>query len=122
MSRRPSPGGERGFTLLEVMVALFILALLTAGVSQALQQQSRIALAERERLPLLLCARSLAGEFATTRFWPDPGEHRGESRLGCHWHLRVEETGIPALRRGRLGVSRQAASTPALTFTLFLAP
>lgn len=122
MSRRPSPTRGRGFTLLEVMVALFILALLTVSVSQVLQQQSRIALAEQERLPLLLCARSLAGEFATMRFWPDTGEHRGESPLGCYWQLQVEETGTPALRRGRLDVSRHEASPPSLSFTLFLAP
>jgi general secretion pathway protein I len=104
------------------MVALFILALLTVGVSQALQQRSRIALAEQERLPLLLCARSLAGEFATTRFWPDTGEHRGESPHDCYWRLEVEETGITAMRRGRLYISRQEASSSRLSFTLFLAP
>ncbi|MBS9403128.1 prepilin-type N-terminal cleavage/methylation domain-containing protein [Halomonas sp. TRM85114] len=122
MSRRPWPARSRGFTLIEVMVALFILALLTLSVSQGLQMRTRIALVEQERLPLLLCARSLAGEFATTRFWPDTGEHQGESPLGCHWRLEVEETGIPALRRGRLDVSRQKASPPTISFTLFLGP
>lgn len=116
------PGRGTGFTLLEVMVALFILALLSLSVSQGLQQRSRVALAEREQIPLMLCARAVAGEFAATRFWPDLGEHRGEAPLGCHWRLRVEETDIQALRRGQLSVSPGEVPGPSLTFTLFLAP
>lgn len=116
------PGRGTGFTLLEVMVALFILALLSLSVSQGLQQRTRVALAEQERLPLVLCARAVAGEFAATRFWPEPGEHRGESPLGCHWSLRVEETDVQGLRRGELRLSPGSTPGPSLTFTLFLAP
>lgn len=104
------------------MVALFILALLSLSVSQGLQQRTRVALAEQERLPLVLCARAVAGEFAATRFWPEPGEHRGESPLGCHWSLRVEETDVQGLRRGELRLSPGSTPGPSLTFTLFLAP
>lgn len=125
VARRVLPtAGSSGFTLLEVMVALFILAILAVTVSQSLYQRTAIALTQQQRLPLILCARSLESEFAIERYWPDLGHHEGPhagQASQCHWQLEVEETGLPEVRRGTLQVSAPPAPRP-LRFTVFLAP
>lgn len=117
---------SRGFTLLEVMVALFILAIVAVAVSQGVHQRSRISLAEAQRLPLILCARTLGNEFAITRYWPPTGRQEGEleqSGQTCYWRLDVESTAVRDMRRGDLALFTDPARTdPELHFSLFLAP
>lgn len=116
----------RGFTLLEVMVALFILAIVAVAISQGVHQRSRTSLAEAQRLPLILCARALGNEFAITRYWPDIGRHEGKlAQAGqtCYWRLDVESTAVRNMRRGDLALFADPARTsPTLRFSLFFAP
>lgn len=115
-----------GFTLLEVMVALFILALIVTMVSQSIGQRTGTALLERERLPLVMCARALANEFSLSGYWPGVGRHEGRHPLpggGCYWRLEVEDTQVEALRRATLSVASEPPPAPdGLDFTVFLAP
>jgi len=120
------PVTTRGFTLLEVMVALFILAVIAAGVAQTLHQRTRIAVSERERLPMILCARAQAAEFTLTHYWPPIGRSQGEYRQAgttCYWQLDVESTAIRAMRRGTLTLFHDERYTQReIQFTLFFAP
>ncbi|SHJ85978.1 type II secretion system minor pseudopilin GspI [Halomonas caseinilytica] len=115
-----------GFTLLEVMVALFILALIAAMVSQGVHQRTRTAQLERERLPLVMCARALNNEFRLAGYWPSVGTHEGRRHLtgnDCHWRLEVVSTPVKQLRRGTLSVASEPLPAPhSLDFTVFLAP
>ncbi|WP_245391774.1 type II secretion system protein [Salinicola aestuarinus] len=123
---RASHATERGFTLLEVMVALFLLAIIAVGVSQGINQRTRIAVAERDRLPMVLCARSLAAEFRLTHYWPPVGSSEGETTQAgtrCYWQLDVQSTAIRAMRRGDLTLFHDDARERAeITFTLFFSP
>ncbi|WP_043527781.1 type II secretion system protein [Litchfieldella xinjiangensis] len=117
---------DNGFTLLEVMVALFILAIVAVTVSQGVHQRTRASLAETQRVPLILCARALGAEFTLTRYWPSPGLHEGEfdqAGQACFWRLEVESTQVRNMRRGTLSLFDEAAREHAdLRFTLFFSP
>lgn len=124
----PSPQARQaGFTLLEVMLALLILALIASIVSQTLHQRTATALTERQRLPLISCARSLETEFQLTHYWPSIGRHEGQKtggqRIPCYWRLEVSNTPVKRLRRGKLTLSAEPKRLePVVSFTLFLAP
>ncbi|WP_275286135.1 type II secretion system minor pseudopilin GspI [Halomonas elongata] len=122
----PEPRNTDGFTLLEVMVALFILAVIAALVSQAVHQRTRTAQLEHERLPLVMCARALNSEFSLGGYWPSVGRHEGQRHLtgyDCHWRLDVVATPVKQLRRGTLSVADTPLPAPrSLDFTVFLAP
>ncbi|GAB2780454.1 hypothetical protein GCM10027040_03130 [Halomonas shantousis] len=117
---------DNGFTLLEVMVALFILAIVAVAVSQGVHQRTRASLAEAQRVPLILCARALGNEFTLTRYWPSTGRHEGEfdqAGQSCFWRLDVESTPVRNMRRGTLSLFEEAAREHAgLSFTLFFSP
>ncbi|ODC04888.1 type II secretion system protein GspI [Terasakiispira papahanaumokuakeensis] len=118
---------QAGFTLLEVMLALLILALIATIVSQTLHQRTEIALTERQRLPLIQCARALETEFQLTHYWPSTGRHEGQKtggqRVPCYWRLKVSNTPVKRLRRGKLTLFAEPERlNPVVSFTLFLAP
>ena len=94
-----------GFTLLEVMVALFIAALLAVMVSGVLRQRIDGHLAVREHQQGALCARELLARFEVERYWPERDEVSGELRQGpmlCRWQMTLGYTGVRNLRRGEM--------------------
>lgn len=120
-----APIAQRGFTLLEVLIAMLVIAVITAVVSQALHQTTQLAESERHRLPLILCARSLANHFELEHYWPANGLHQGrhdDTGTLCHWRMEVENTQVRQMRRGTLTLSTDEDFQHSLTFTLFLSP
>ncbi|MFC0268766.1 type II secretion system protein GspI [Kushneria aurantia] len=115
-----------GFTLLEVVVALFILAVITVIAAQGVNQRFRVAEAGERRAPMLLCAREFESRAALDDYWPPIGTHQGSLQQAghtCWWRLEVSDTPIQRMRRGRLTLFDDAAREhPVLHFTLFLAP
>ena len=96
---------NRGFTLLEVMVALMIAATLAIMVSTVLRQRIDGHLAVRDRQLGTLCARELIARFEVEDYWPQIDQVQGELRQGpqsCHWRMSLSYTGIANLRRGEL--------------------
>ncbi|MCG7601617.1 type II secretion system protein [Halomonas sp. McH1-25] len=126
MTRVTGRRSGSGFTLLEVMVALFILAIVAVTVSQGVHQRTRASLVETQRVPLILCARALGNEFTLTRYWPSTGRHEGQfDQAGqtCFWRLDVGSTPVRNMRRGTLSLFDEAAREHAdLSFTLFFSP
>lgn len=124
--KRTSASPQRGFTLLEVVVALFILAIIAVITAQGVHQRFRIAETEQRRGPLLLCAWEFENRAALDHYWPSPGRHEGileQAGRTCWWRLDVSETPIRRMRRGELTLfDTPARETPGLHFTLFLAP
>lgn len=107
-SHRSHRFSERGFTLLEVMIALAILAGVVLTVIGAVNRHLEVAARDREETTALLLAR---GKLA------DPGFGRQETTMGTfaptwpdyRWRRDVYPTELPGLSRLVLTVSWQDA-------------
>ena len=96
---------QRGFTLLEVSVALAIAAVLAVIASQVLRQRLAVQESVQQHRLGLLCARELQARFTVERYWPSTHQNHGVLHQGsqaCHWQLHLRGTGVRDLRRGEL--------------------
>lgn len=88
------PGSEAGFTLLEVLISLAILALAASLAIPLLVDAARKAsLAQRVRMATLLAQSNLAGAGTTTPI--QRGEARGQAD-GFDWTLAIAPYGAGA--------------------------
>ncbi len=99
-------GHEYGFTLLEVMVAVFVLGVAAAAIVQASSSAIRHADAVTERQLAMWVANNTMAEAML----PDaPSNQQGESEFGgysFHWQLRSEKTDTEQFQRLSVNVYR----------------
>lgn len=117
------PGADRrGFTLLEVLIALLLAALALAALVRAAGDQARALGIQREAT---LAQWVAANVIAETRLsgTPAPGARRdGEARMGgmrWRWRLEVAATDAPDIRRLDVQVFAADAQTPAASLSGF---
>lgn len=98
IDRRPSSG----FTLLEVMMALFFLAL---GLMAAIRVGGQMAVVETDLRDATHASWVAANTLEQTRLsepWPEPGRRRGEALMGYktwYWEMTINGTEDADLRR-----------------------
>lgn len=115
----------RGFTLLEVLVSLVIVAVALLALLTAAGHYARQSYELRERTLAQWIALDRLAEYQVDRALPGPGVERGETvQLGERWVwsvVIVEAPGEPDLRRLDIGVARpDRPDAPVATLTGFI--
>lgn len=116
--------GQTAFTLLEVLVALAVLALALGALIQAGAGQARAVDHLRTRTFADWVAADQLARARLADDWPDTGARRGETRMGnreWHWRLTVSGTDEPDIRRLEIAVRLDPNDpTPVTTLAGFI--
>ncbi|MFV0624478.1 type II secretion system minor pseudopilin GspI [Sphingomonas sp. ac-8] len=113
------PPSEQGFSLIEALVALAVLAIATVGLIGAVEQHIDSTRGIERRTIAMLVAENRLAEL-------EVGAPEGESRevemLGRRWQVAVARRGTddPALDRVRIAVSAAGEETPLAQLDGFL--
>lgn len=100
---------DKGFTLLEVLVALFILAIALAAVMRNLTDAITTTGALRDRTMALWVAENRLTQVEQIIHWPGLGSRRTRAReVGRRFRVttRVVATALPQIRRVQISVRR----------------
>lgn len=113
---------NHGFTLLEVLVALAVVALALAALLGL--TGSQIASVERQREHLLAeyVAANVLTELRLREPFPPTGVREGRTEMGgrpFRWRLTIGNTPEPAMRRLELSVARGDTDAPIASFSGF---
>lgn len=114
----------RGFTLVEVLVALAILAVALAAASRTAIAMTDSSRELRERLLANWVAQNRLAELQARRAWPALGTREGEAEqagLALTWREAVNGTPNTAFRRIEISVSRRGETHRLAQLTGYLA-
>lgn len=114
---------QRGFTLLEVLVALVIITLATTAAYQAMSSSAKT----QQRLEDSTFSRWVAeNEMASIQLGLTPpavGETRGSSPMAgrlWNWRRQISVAADPALRRVKIIVSAEHSTGPEASLVAFV--
>jgi general secretion pathway protein I len=105
MMHRP----DRGFTLVEVLVALAVLAIALVAVLRTMGQAVDTTIVLREHNIALWVAQNRLAEHRIRRNWPAPDTKEGDAEIGGEkwfWREQVSTTPEPRIRRIEITVRR----------------
>ena len=93
--------GRAGFTLIEVLVALTIVAFAFVGLLGLHNRNLKLIGNDQDLTRATLLARQLISEMEVVEQWPDTGISRGEfaNAPGFTWERDVGETELETVRR-----------------------
>lgn len=99
--------GQRGFTLLEVMVALAVIAFALAAAVGAATSNTRNASGLQQRTYAHWVAMNKMAELHVTDKWPSTRTSKGSTLMARHewfWEMKVSATDIETMRRVEIAV------------------
>jgi general secretion pathway protein I len=97
---------SKGFTLLEVLIALLILSLVLVALIRAAGLQAQALTHHRDSTLAQWVAANVAAELRSEGA-PEPGRQQGEATLGpgrWRWQADTEDTDVERLRRIEISV------------------
>jgi general secretion pathway protein I len=107
LSSRKTPTSTRGFTLVEVLVAVAVLALALGAIISGMARFTSNAAYLRQKTIAIWVAHNRLTELAMQPTWPDVGKTNGESEMSgvkWRWKAEVKKTEDDNLRRVDLDV------------------
>ncbi len=99
---------SRGFTLIEVMVALAVLAIALSAIVKGVSQHTSNLIYLRERTFAHWVAMNKIAELQIRRDWPAPGATQGTAQMAgreWHWTVTIKDTPDADVRRLEVEVS-----------------
>lgn len=121
--RTATGGRARGFTLIEVLVGLLVLALALVALTRTAAIQVQAFGELRERTLAGWLAADVLAETRLANSFPPPGKSDGQRKFAgrdWHWQLNVEATQVATMRRLNVYVYTSADSAaPAATLVGF---
>ena len=109
---RPRRRSARGFTLLEMLVAITVLAIALAAVISSGAHFADSAGYLREKTLALWVAHNRMTEIELAPVWPVVGDSDDTVDMGgerWHWHVKVQDTPDQTVRRIDIRVYREGA-------------
>ena len=113
---------QRAFTLVEVLVAVAVLAVAMGAIISGMARQTANAAYLREKTIALWVAHNRVTELALERSWPATGSSNGDVEMGgvrWRWTAEVTETADPKVRRIDVGVRVDGRDADAATLSSF---
>lgn len=114
---------SRGFTLLEVLVAVAVLAVALAAILSGMARYADNASYIREKTIALWVAHNRLTEIKTATGWPDTGTSDGKvdmAGISWKWSENVQTTPDEQLRRIDISVQREGSDTSIATLSGFI--
>lgn len=125
--RRLRAGGalrhSPGFTLIEVLVAVAVLAVAMGAMITGMARYADSAAYLREKTLALWVAHNRLTEVDLAAHWPDTGKSDGDAELAglrWKWHLDVIETADPNVRRVDIGVRVEGRDADSAALSSFV--
>ncbi len=87
---------QSGFTLIEVMIALVLLAVSLGAVLASVNQHSFQLTRSHERFHAHRVAMHVAGQYKVTKRWPSTGVHEDTIKVAeAQWNWKATTTNTP---------------------------
>jgi general secretion pathway protein I len=109
-----------GFTLLEVLLALVILALAMTAIVLALQANTRNLAYVQDKTTAAWVASNLLADYKAGN---NPAATQGEVVMlnkNWHWQLEQQDTALAKVKRIKIVVTKPEDTTPLLLWTSFI--
>jgi general secretion pathway protein I len=112
-----------GFTLVEILVALAVLAIAVTAATNSIGSAAVTTAALRERMLARWVAEDRLAELELRREWPALDTKEGDAEMGgrkFHWVQETSVTPVTRMRRVELSVLLPGAKVPLAHLTGFL--